>query len=377
MDFLIRIPFLFLLAGLSAYLYMDGYSPFLKDQDYKRLQIEETSTIHSAGTDKNYANMVAIQPYLIPADYSTKTRFFTKMESYLQRAKSNGFLKERTTVIFPEHIGTPLYLLGEKKEIYTVKTLSELKNVLQIEYSKDSTTELINEILNKKAGSTRDIYQSTFSELAKIYKVNILAGTILLPESRLNDGKIDFLRDSQDRKITAYLFSSAGNITQKIERKNLFEIEKPFAISGNPPQEGIVVPGITNKLAVILSYDTFSPLSYTKIIQVTDFWVSPSVKFSSEIPDFRDPLYSGELNSPSKSAFKETDANLNPRDQWLKFGIHGRHSSTSSRSYIQIFLNGDFYDLSLSSWSSFQAKSASKQGFIEPDKHTSIINIFL
>ena len=157
----------------------------------------------------------------------------------------------------------------------------------------------------------------------------------------------------------------------------LFEIEKSFAVSGTPPTEGIVVPGITNKLAVVLSYDTFSPISYTKIIQVTDFWVSPTIKFSSELPDFRDPLFSGELNNPSKSGFKESDAGLNPRDLWIKFGIHGRHSSTSSRSYIQIFLNGNFYDLSLSSWSSFQSKNASKQGFIEPDKHSALINIFL
>lgn len=387
MDFLIRIPFLFFLAGLSAFLYYDKVSLELEDADYKSMQVEETFSVYSAGTDKNYANMVAIQPYMIPADYSTRARLFSKLDGYFQKARNSGLLKERTTVIFPEHIGTPIYLIGEKKSVYAANTLKEAYLAFQGEskYFWESKApkelpepeEFINDILNKKAENVTEIYQGIFSELARNYKVNILAGTILLPELRINNGRIELISEKKERKIYGFMFSSQGSITQKVERKNLFDIEKPFATSGVPQPEGIMVPGITNKLAVILSCDTFSSISYTRIIQVTDFWVSPAIKFSDETPNFADISNSGELNNPSRSLFKETDKLLSPRDLWLKFGIQGRHSSTSSKSYMQVFLNGKFYDLGLESWSNFQSKQAGKQGLIEADKKSAILNIFL
>ncbi len=220
------------------------------------------------------------------------------------------------------------------------------------------------------------MYQSTFSDLAKIYKVNILSGTVLLPLLSINEGKITF-SGATERKVYGFMFNSLGNITQKVERRHIYNFEKEFIISGNPPEEGIVVPGIPNKMAVLLSADTLSPISYTRIIQVTDLWVSPSIKLSSEVINFSDPKFSGELSNPSKSLFKESDSLLTNREQWHKFSITGRHASTSSKSYIQVFLNGEFYDIKLDTWSCYNVRSSNKQDFIDPKKTSAIINIFL
>jgi len=384
MDFFIRIPFLFLITGITGFFYFESNYQKLKKVDYVKLQesTPDETFITSIGTDKNYANMVAIQPYMIPADYSSETRFYEKLESYIIKAKRSGFLKERTTIIFPDHIGTPLYLIDERREVYTSKTLDDMfSNLNSTKYPNIKRTnfttniELTKYLLDEKSKQVKDIYVSTFSKLALFYKVNILAGSIVLPISSLSNGELKFIEN--DRKVYGFMFDNKGKITQKVERKYLYSFETEFLTPGKPPEEGLVVPGIPNKMAVLFSGDTLLPVSYTRIIQVTDLWVSPAFKLNTENMDYSKLEISGEVQNPSKSTFKESDSLLTNRELWNKFSTPGRHASTSSKSYIQVFLNGEFYDYKLDSWSCTNSKSSGKQEFIEPRKTSAILNLNL
>jgi len=384
MDFFIRILFLFLITGITAFFYFESNYQKLKQVDYVKLQesILDETFITSIGTDKNYANMVAIQPYMIPADYSSETRFYEKLESYIIKAKRSGFLKERTTIIFPDHIGTPLYLIDERREVYTSKTLDDMfSNLNSTKYPNLKRTNFTTKIdltkyfLDEKSKLVKDTYVSTFSKLALFYKVNILAGSIVLPISSLSNGELKFIEN--DRKVYGFMFDNKGKITQKVERKYLYSFETEFLIPGKPPEEGLVVPGIPNKMAVLFSGDTLLPVSYTRIIQVTDLWVSPVFKLTNENMDYSKLEISGEIQNPSKSTFKESDSLLTSRELWNKFSTPGRHASTSSKSYLQVFLNGEFYDYKLDSWSCTNSKSSGKQEFIEPRKTSAILNLNL
>jgi hypothetical protein len=384
MDFFIRIPFLFLITGITGFFYFESNYQKLKQVEYINLQesTPDETFITSIGTDKNYANMVAIQPYMIPADYSTETRFYEKLESYIIKAKRSGFLKDRTTIIFPDHIGTPLYLIDERREVYTSKTLDDMfSNLNSTKYPNLKRTnfstkiELTKYLLDEKSKLVKDTYVSTFSKLALFYKVNILAGSIVLPISSLSNGELNFIEN--DRKVYGFMFDNKGKITQKVERKYLYSFETEFLIPGKPPEEGLVVPGIPNKMAVLFSGDTLLPVSYTRIIQVTDLWVSPVFKLTNENMDYSKLEISGEIQNPSKSTFKESDSLLTSRELWNKFSTPGRHASTSSKSYLQVFLNGEFYDYKLDSWSCTNSKSSGKQEFIEPRKTSAILNLNL
>lgn len=384
MDFFIRIPFLFLITGITGFFYFESNYQKLKQVEYAKLQesTPDETFITSIGTDKNYANMVAIQPYMIPADYSTETRFYEKLESYIIKAKRSGFLKERTTIIFPDHIGTPLYLIDERREVYTSKTLDDMfSNLNSTKYPNLKRTnfstkiELTKYLLDEKSKLVKDTYISTFSKLALFYKVNILAGSIVLPISSLSNGELNFIEN--DRKVYGFMFDNKGKITQKVERKYLYSFETEFLKPGKPPEEGLVVPGIPNKMAVLFSGDTLLPVSYTRIIQVTDLWVSPVFKLNNENMDYSKLEISGEVQNPSKSTFKESDSLLTSRELWNKFSTPGRHASTSSKSYLQVFLNGEFYDYKLDSWSCANSKSSGKQEFIEPRKTSAILNLNL
>ena len=384
MDFLIRIPFLFLITGITGFFYFESNYQKLKHVEYAKLQesTPDETFITSIGTDKNYANMVAIQPYMIPADYSSETRFYEKLESYIIKAKRSGFLKERTTIIFPDHIGTPLYLIDERKEVYTSKTIDDMfSNLNSTKYPNlkrtnfTTKTDLTKYLLDEKSNLVKDTYISTFSKLALFYKVNILAGSIVLPISSLSNGELNFIE--KDRKVYGFMFDNKGKITQKVERKFLYSFETDFLTPGKPPEEGLVVPGIPNKMAVLFSGDTLLPISYTRIIQVTDLWVSPVFKLSTENMDYSKIEISGEIQNPTKSNYKESDSLLTNRELWNKFSTPGRHASTSSKSYLQVFLNGEFYDFKLDSWTCGNSKSSGKQEFIEPRKTSAILNLNL
>ncbi len=41
-----------------------------------------------------------------------------KFHAYLENARRQGLLNERTVVVFPEHVGTWLVASGEKPEVY-------------------------------------------------------------------------------------------------------------------------------------------------------------------------------------------------------------------------------------------------------------------
>ncbi|MFM0874850.1 hypothetical protein QU886_28205, partial [Klebsiella pneumoniae] len=41
-----------------------------------------------------------------------------KLAAYLDHAREQGMLNERTVVVLPEHIGTWLLAVGEKEELY-------------------------------------------------------------------------------------------------------------------------------------------------------------------------------------------------------------------------------------------------------------------
>lgn len=58
-------------------------------------------------------NLLAVQPELFTPDYQSAERLQLKFHAYLENARRQGLLNERTVVVFPEHVGTWLVASGE------------------------------------------------------------------------------------------------------------------------------------------------------------------------------------------------------------------------------------------------------------------------
>jgi hypothetical protein len=144
-------------------------------------------------------NLVLIRPQLYPLDYQSPAHLRLKLAAALDNARQADLLGPGTLVALPEHIGTWLLARGEKTEFYRALNRKEVRNWLLLgnpllaikALLMNLDAERLDEaLLRMKAKQMAEDYQQLFAGLAREYQVTLLAGSILLPEPRLEDGQL-------------------------------------------------------------------------------------------------------------------------------------------------------------------------------------------
>ena len=102
-----------LVAAVAAYLVWTQERPVAHYLSDLRITLAVNE-----GQPADRGNLLGIQPELFPGDYQSLERLHLKLAAYLQTARDQGLLNEKTIVVLPEHIGTWLMLSGEKNELY-------------------------------------------------------------------------------------------------------------------------------------------------------------------------------------------------------------------------------------------------------------------
>ncbi len=148
-------------------------------------------------------NLLGIQPELFAADYQSLARLRLKLAAYLDHAREQGLLSQRTVVVLPEHIGTWLLAVGEKDELYRADERRQALHWLAARnpldflgawFSAGSDARLDDALLRTKAKRMAHDYQKLFGDLARDYGITLVAGSIVLPEPRLHQGRLDIGR---------------------------------------------------------------------------------------------------------------------------------------------------------------------------------------
>lgn len=144
-------------------------------------------------------NLLMIRPQLYPMDYQSPAHLRLKLAAALDNARDAGLLGPDTLVALPEHIGTWLLARGEKVEFYQARSRQEVRDWLLLgnpllaikALLLNLDAERLDEaLLRMKAEQMADDYQQLFAGLAREYQVTLLAGSILLPEPRVEDGRL-------------------------------------------------------------------------------------------------------------------------------------------------------------------------------------------
>ncbi|MES2817661.1 MAG: hydrolase [Pseudomonadota bacterium] len=189
------IALLVLLAcGLTAFILWASQRPsahYLSD-----LRSEVLATPAPADAS---GNLLLIRPQLFATDYQSPAHLRLKLATALDRAQAAGLLRPGTLVALPEHIGTWLIGRGEKVEFYQARSRQEVRDwlllgnpwlavkVLVLNLDADRLDEAL---LRMKAEQMAEDYQTLFAGLAREYRITLLAGSMLLPEPRLEDGRL-------------------------------------------------------------------------------------------------------------------------------------------------------------------------------------------
>ncbi|PJZ77755.1 nitrilase-related carbon-nitrogen hydrolase [Leptospira neocaledonica] len=307
---------------------------------------------YSYGKDSNGGNLIGIEPFMTPGDYSNRKRFLEKTESYFIKAKEAGWITDKTIFIFPEYYGTWLVVLGEKSSLYTSSKLQSgmiyfiLRNPFSFLYHLFTSKEndkVQAAIFRIKANEMQAIYESTFSTLAQKYRVTILAGSIVLPSPSVQNGKIVLGPSSLFN--TSFVFGKDGSILgEPIRKKFLTEEEKPFLDSNLKP--GTVIATPAGRMGVLVCADSWYPESYSNLKESgADFIAVPSYINRGETSVWDQPWagYNGEKN-PSDVDLKDI-GKITEAQAWRKYALETRAARSGFKNGINVFLQGKLWDL--------------------------------
>lgn len=184
---------LLLLAGAGLLIFLD----WAKERPtIHYLSDLRTQVISPPPPSVRHGNLLTIRPQLFPFDYQSPTHLRLVLAAALDAARNAGLLNAQTLVVLPDHIGTWLLATGEKPEFYRARDRLEVRNwlllgnpllAMNVLLRNLDANRLDEALLRMKAEQMAADYQSLFGGLAKEYGVTLQAGSILLPEPRIDD----------------------------------------------------------------------------------------------------------------------------------------------------------------------------------------------
>lgn len=382
---LVRFVLFFIFLFLSLYFAWANTGIGLSEKDYNRLSLPIEIKDISLGFSRKQGNIVGIQPYLYTADYSTPERLYRKLELYMEKAKSSGYLKSDTVVVFPEHIGTLLFLMNEKASIYSEKEIDGVKPTLIYSNFHRFTWNFLasgwggeksfRALYLMKSEAVKNSYYAIFSKLALFYKVNILAGSIILPSPKVENKQIAI--GGSDLGNTGFYFNSNGEVENIVFKKKFFynSEENILQPDTNNTQAIFESKNLPFTFAVLFSKDSLYNDTYTLDSKNVDVLISPATFLQEEKILWQEPGISDTFRK-DRSLFVESDKNLSKQELWNKFGIQGKFPNLNNKAFMQVFLRGEFFEFKPIGQSSTGLRYY-KTEILEENTKSAIINLWL
>ncbi len=304
------------------------------------------------GVDAGKGNIVGIQPYLIALNYATINTFKESMRVYLEAAKEQGLLNEKTVVVFPEYIGTWLIAYEEKESLYSKATIEDAMtamvstNIFKFSFNYFTAPKLTEQkkyaALAMKGKQAGIIYQDVFSELAKTYKVTIQAGSMVLPNPSVSaDGKL-IIKKGPLYNVAA-VFNADGKIASPLVKKIYpTQNEQGFTNTGDESQTPIF-NSPAGKLGVLICADSWYPAAYKNITNDVKMIVVPSLGETDSIWNAPWKGYNG-FKAPADVDITDY-GKITEGAAWQKYSMGTRAVKAGVHYGMNVFFAGKIWDL--------------------------------
>lgn len=341
-------------------------NPEVTEKDLEEYQLERVKWNQNIqylknGENRYYGNLLGMEPYFLPLDFYSEENFYNSLKPLFEKAQLEKAIDRKTLVVLPEHTGTGLVLLGEKKYVFEAKSMEQLLDLLYQEFEKNKNfqnqilpfiqDEFQEKLKNKKRKELTEIefiqfiqavfrfksptmakaYNSVFSRLAKEYNVSILAGSIVLENPDIVQGNL--VSSSGDLYNVSVAFIGNGTCVRPLFKKSvLSEWEEGILQPGKRDQEKILrVPAWT--VGVFLSEESQEEEFYKKIgnSQKLDGIVSPASAFQI----FK--------TKPNTNKYLEIQNEF--QSTWDRKGIHYWIQNTRAKDHIQVFWKGELWNI--------------------------------
>ncbi len=314
------------------------------------LRIDEMTGI---GADARRGNLLAIQPYMLPADYASAGALSAKLGGYLETARQAGWLNPFTIAVFPEYIGTWLVVACDVPEIYQASDIDQAMRRMMLRHpiafinsylkSKEKDR-LIASVFRVQPARVAQDYQSVFSILARHYGVTLVGGSILLPNPSVKHGQVT--AGTGPLYNVSAVFKPDGTVFPNLSFKAFPISEELGYISPAPDQNGPlpVYDTLAGRLGVLVCADSWYPAMYERLkAQKVDFVAVPSFATGNDQWDIPWGGYSG-ADAPGDVDYKDV-GRLTEGQAWQKYALPGRMSLSGARAGVNVFLHGSLWDL--------------------------------
>lgn len=301
------------------------------------------------GTPADRGNLLGIQPELFPTDYQSPERLRRKLSAYLQSARDQGFISDKTVVILPEHIGTWLMVSGEKDELYQAATFKEAMNWLAVSnplafvralVGADGNSRLDDAYLRMKASSMAHDYQALFGGLAREFNVTLVAGSIVLPEPSVSQDELKIGRGALYN--TTVVFGSNGKPIGQPQRQRhpVFDQQDVLKPDGEDTTRVIDTPA--GRLGVLIGSDSWYPALYRQLNeQGAQLIAIPAYVMGRDTWDKPWSGYKG-LSTPSEVSLKPGE--VTEGQAWRRLTLTSQPPVSLARGGASVFLRGQFWD---------------------------------
>ena len=301
------------------------------------------------GIPGTHGNLLGIQPELFPTDYQSPARLHRKLAAYLQKAEQQGLLNEKTIVVLPEHVGTWLMVSGEKDELYQATTLKEAMNWLAasnpLKFARawigaEGDNRLDDAHLRMKAKGMAKDYQALFGGLAKEFNVTLVAGSIVLPEPSIIDGRLKIGRGALFN--SSVVFGRDGLPIGQPQRQIHPVFDQTDVIAANGEHAMNVVDTPAGRLGVLIGSDSWYPDNYRKLNeQGAQLVAVPAYVMGRGAWDQPWRGYKG-LATPSSVSLKAGE--LSEGQAWQRLTLTAQPPSSQAIGGMSVFLRGQFWD---------------------------------
>ena len=301
------------------------------------------------GVNNDRGNLLGIEPDLSPRDFQSLALIHRKLAAYLNTARDAGLVNDKTVVVLPEHIGTWLMFRGEKNELYQAANLNDAMHWLAISnplaftrawLRADGESRTNDARLRMKASNMAADYQTLFGGLAKEFGVTLVAGSIALPEPRIDNGKL--LPGSGPLYNSSVVFDRTGVALGNPQLQLLPTYEEQSYIQPGPDHELNVVDTPAGRLGILIGSDSWYPENYrtlnekgAQLIAVPAFIVGKTTW---------DKPWGGykSVSTPSEISLKPGE--VTEGDAWHRLTLISSLPISNAEAGVTVFLRGKFWD---------------------------------
>ncbi|WP_434557761.1 carbon-nitrogen hydrolase family protein [Pseudomonas sp. Z4-20] len=301
------------------------------------------------GTPADRGNLLGIQPELFPTDYQSPERLHRKLAAYLQTARDQGFLNDKTIVVLPEHIGTWLMVSGEKDEVYQATTFKQAMHWLAVSNplafiralaGAKGDSRLDDAYLRMKAATMAHDYQTLFGGLAKEFGVTLVAGSIVLPEPSVSEGELKIGRGALYN--SSLVFGRNGRPIGQPQRQRHPVFDQQEVLEAEHSDASRVIETPAGRLGVLIGSDSWYPLHYRQLNeQGAQLIAVPAFVMGRDTWDKPWSGYKG-LSTPDEVSLKPGE--LTEGQAWLRLTLISQRPISQARGGVSVFLRGQFWD---------------------------------